>query len=84
MTLADALCNVEAVISLPVEPWDTPCIEAPNYALFYKANTDTQFKDRAGFNNGLGKFSEEAAIQADLVSVEYAYHILHTHTQTHT
>ena len=69
MTLSDALSNVEAIISLPLEPLDTPNIEAPNYALYYTANTDTQFKDRGGFNNGLGKFAEEAAIQAELVRI---------------
>ena len=77
VTLADALSNVEAVISLPLEPLDTPNIEAPNFSVYYKANTDTQFKDRGGFNNGLGKFAEEAAIQADLVRINLTCDILH-------
>ena len=77
VTLADALSNVDAVISLPFELLDTPNIEAPNFSLYYKANTDTKFKDRGGFNNGLSKFAEEAAIQADLVRINLNGDSLH-------
>ena len=73
VTLADALSNVDAVISLPLEPLDTPNIEAPNFSVYYKANTDTKFKDRGGFNDGLGKFAEEAAVQADLVRTNLTF-----------
>ncbi len=68
VTLADALANVEAIMSLTLEPLDSPFIEAPAIALQYERDLDTQFKDRGGFNTGIGKFADEASTQAELVS----------------
>ncbi len=69
VTLADALANVDAIMSLTLEPLDSPFIEAPAIALQYERDLDTQFKDRGGFNTGIGKFADEASTQAELVSV---------------
>ena len=69
VTIDDALDNVDAILSLELELDSiTPNLAAQPMQLHYLANTDCGYQDRGGFATGVGRFLDEASVQAEMVS----------------
>lgn len=69
VSLEEALNTVECLDEIPLPDYQ-PYIESFNGSLVYQANLDTNFEDKTAYVTGISKYIEEAAMHAQLVTVE--------------
>jgi cytoplasmic FMR1 interacting protein len=70
VSLEEAVNTVETLDEIGLPDYQ-PCIEAINGSIVYKVNMDTNFEDKTAYITGISKYIEEAAMHAQLVSLNF-------------